>query len=66
VPDTEQLPRFYLAAEHFGWGVRDRQKGKHPLFERVAYFTEREHGSWTGAQAAAQAYCDAQNEATDA
>lgn len=54
---TADLPRFYVAAAGFGWGVHDRQDGEHPNFARVAYFPTREHGGdWTATMHAAEAH----------
>jgi hypothetical protein len=55
--------RYYLAAEGFGWGVRDRRQGSHPTHVRVAYFSERDAGGWQAAQQQAQAECDRLNAA---
>jgi hypothetical protein len=64
---ADERPRYYVAAEGFGWGVRDRQQGTHPLHVRVAYFTRSDHGgsqnpdSWEAARQAAVAHAAALN-----
>jgi hypothetical protein len=59
------LPRYYAAAEKFGWSVRDRNVGKHPRHAMVAYIAASEAGSMGAAQRAAVKIAERMNAGAD-